>query len=279
MRIILSRKGFDGRTGGFPSPIMPCGRLLSLPIPVTANGEYGIPYADLKFDGQPLTEVINQLSNGRFNYPQAHLDPDLDRDRYTRKNSWRPVFGQIGKAQSHLANQGVGKGDLFLFYGWFNEDGHDRHVIFGWLHIGDCCEVKACQHQDEFPLWLHYHPHIVNRALGNYTNNNIYIAADRLILEGLSVPGAGTFPCFKRSLQLTDPKEIRRRYWRLPSWFYPFGQPSRRPLSYHCNRNNWTTNNDHVILKSACPGQEFVLDTEDYPEAIEWLKGLFEDFC
>jgi hypothetical protein len=33
MRIILSRKGFDTEYGQMPSPIMPDGTLLSLPIP------------------------------------------------------------------------------------------------------------------------------------------------------------------------------------------------------------------------------------------------------
>ncbi len=33
MKIILSRKGFDGTYGGYPSPIFPDGRMLSMPIP------------------------------------------------------------------------------------------------------------------------------------------------------------------------------------------------------------------------------------------------------
>jgi len=33
MKIILSRKGFDSEAGGYPSPILPDGTMLSLPIP------------------------------------------------------------------------------------------------------------------------------------------------------------------------------------------------------------------------------------------------------
>ena len=33
MKVILSRKGFDSSNGGCPSPILPDGTLLSLPIP------------------------------------------------------------------------------------------------------------------------------------------------------------------------------------------------------------------------------------------------------
>ena len=33
MKVILSRKGFDSCYGGHPSPILPDGRMISLPIP------------------------------------------------------------------------------------------------------------------------------------------------------------------------------------------------------------------------------------------------------
>ena len=33
MKIILSRKGFDAEAGGFASPILPDGTMVSLPIP------------------------------------------------------------------------------------------------------------------------------------------------------------------------------------------------------------------------------------------------------
>lgn len=55
----------------------------------------------------------------------------------------------MGSAQSHLANEGVGVGDVFLFFGWFREveqqQGRWRyarralniHSLFGWLQVGD----------------------------------------------------------------------------------------------------------------------------------------------
>ncbi|OHB74932.1 MAG: hypothetical protein A2Z25_18410 [Planctomycetes bacterium RBG_16_55_9] len=156
-------------------------------------------------------------------------------------------------------------------------------MIFGWLQVGKTIDVS----RDEIPNWLQYHPHVVNFNGGvqGYTNNNmIYVAADQLILgnENFGVRGAGTFPCFKSSSQLTDPGRSMR-CWRLPNWFYPSfdssGQPQRTPLTYHKKQESWETHNDHVILKTTSPGQEFVFDTEEYPEAIEWLKSLFEDCC
>jgi len=294
MKIILSRKGFDAGAGGFASPIMPCGRLLSLPIPVTPtqmeNGEVGIPYADLRFDGQPVSEIINQLSRGRFDVNRpSHLDPDLDRDRYEpREQGWKQTFGQQDRWQTHLRSKEVGEDDLFLFFGRFRrtkyensqlkyvppkKGGKDIHIIFGWLQVGG---KPLAVNGDDIPDWLHYHPHIVNGGI--YPNNTIYIAAEHLTLDGhnLSRRGAGTFPCFKPSLQLSDPRGPMGR-WRLPKWFYP--TPPKPPLSCHDNLERWAADDDHTFLQSVPIGQEFVFDTERYPEAIDWLKGLFENCC
>ena len=282
MKIILSRKGLDsGFKGAKPSPILPCGKLLSIPIPVTpkqkAKGEDGIFYNDMRFNGQPIREIIDQLHNYKFDYEKAHLDPDLDRERYPRKESWRQVFGQTGNAQSHLHNQHVGVGDLFLFFGWFehttrNENGKlqylrpkkDLHVIFGWLQVGNILYVN----QDKIADWLQYHPHIVNKNKGKYRNNNtIYIAPDNLTLHGhnLSVSGAGTFPCFKDSLQLTALQECKS-HWSLPEWL--------------CKENihgNWPCRDKQAPFDSGGRGQEFVFNMPDSPEAFEWYKTLFKN--
>ena len=59
MKIILSRKGFDSGSGGCPSPILPDGRLISLPIPV--EGER-LSYGDLSFDkGASYFDIMNTL--------------------------------------------------------------------------------------------------------------------------------------------------------------------------------------------------------------------------
>ncbi len=286
MKIILSRKGFDGNTGGFASPILPCGRLLSLPIPVTPsqmeNGEAGIPYADLRFDGRPLTEIISQLSNAQFNYPQAHLDPDIDRDRVeNRREGWRPAFGQVRSAQTLLKD--VDKEDLFLFFGWFHHTtlttngqlryqrpGRDLHVAFGWLQVGQRFHPVT---KKDCPPGLEDHLHVRNAdAYGYGPTNTIYIAADELMVSGqrLGVRGAGIFPCFKSPLQLTDPKEEARSHWSLPKW-----------LCKEQNHGPWACREGHVPFDSHRRRQEFVFDVPEpnKPEVMKWLKGLFEDCC
>ena len=44
MKIVLSRKGFDSAAGGVASPILPDGKMLSLPIPDRSSP---ITYADI----------------------------------------------------------------------------------------------------------------------------------------------------------------------------------------------------------------------------------------
>ena len=273
MKVILSRKGFDDSTGGFASPIMPSGQLLSLPIPVKKKGEKGISYDKLIFNEQPVSEIIQQLSNGRFNCKQqAHLDPDLDRERYKRVQGWRPVFGQQNGAQTYLENRGVKEGDLFLFFGWFkqakyNDNGELKYVrgaknlhgIFGWLQIDKILDVE----KDKIPDWLDYHLHVVNSKI--YTNNKIYIAKRHLTLDGLShKDGGGVFPKFKPPLQLTAQGEKARSHWSLPKWLI---------------EGAWECRDGHLPFLSGGRQQEFVFDLPDknIPKLIAWLKELLED--
>jgi hypothetical protein len=62
VNIILSRKGFDSGYGGWASPILPDGRMLSLPISAS-NGL--VSYEDLSAgDGVSYLEIMHQLRHG-----------------------------------------------------------------------------------------------------------------------------------------------------------------------------------------------------------------------
>ena len=86
---------------------------------------------------------------------RVHLDPDIDRSADNRLPGWRPSLGQTGAAQTHLDGQGVGPGDVFLFFGWFREveavsrnwryvpRAPDLHVMFGWLEVGAVIPVGS----------------------------------------------------------------------------------------------------------------------------------------
>lgn len=282
MKIILSRKGFDQSDGGIPSPIFPDGTLLSLPV----QDDWGpVRYDQIRVqaEGRDLTagKVLSDLSEGtRETYrgnEGVHLDPDLRASALRRCAGWRPLFGPGSKVQGHLDENGVKKGDLFLFFGWFRQiewshgklsykpNARDLHVIFGWLKVGEVWPVG--QGNVALPAWAQYHPH----AAYNYgPSNTIYAAVDGL-------GGGGAFPSFLNQLQLTAPDASTRSVWRLPLWFYRDNRPQ---LTCHPQRQlangrmRWEARDDHVRLTSVGRGQEFVLDTDYYPEARLWAEDI-----
>lgn len=290
MKIILSRKGFDSSHGGVPSPIFEDGRLFSLPIPYKRDRT---SFANLRFGRTNVGDLVEDLTfyrrerraRTRRNH-KCHLDPDLRREALpTRLSGWNPAFGQMDKAQTHLVNEGVDDGDLFLFFGWFkrveNRDGlfrfrkgsPDVHVMFGWLQVGDIYGPFPAS--VKLPKWVKSHPH----ASYQETQNRIYVARDRLHLDGVTraLPGGGVFRKFHEDLRLTAPDQPRRSHWQLPKWMYPFEREGTRPLSFHRDKDLWQPSGNWVLLDTVSPGQEFVLNCDNYPEEKmnQWLGRIF----
>jgi hypothetical protein len=282
MKIIFSRKGFDTANGRRPSPIFPDGRMVSLPIPDPLSQ---ITYGDISFEEMNLGALASDLTNGRISAQDyAHLDPDLNVNSIPRQEGWCPLFGQTNAAQGHLENQGVGVGDLFLFFGLYREatqvngqytwvrGSTMKHVIWGWMQVDHVLPING---QAPFLDWASYHPHYQRP---NEPNNSLYLSAPQLTLGGNQIhqEGAGVFSAFNHSRQLTVPEVRTPSLWRLPNWFYPEVGPRRLwPLSYHSDMDRWTLEGDHVKLQTVGIGQEFVLDSNFYPEAIDWVSGLF----
>jgi hypothetical protein len=283
MKIILSRKGFDSSTGKVASPILPSGKLCSLPIPETLTSENPLRYQDILYDGQSLGKLVHELTRGKIApATPAHLDPDINIASVPRLPGWKAVFGQADAAESHLQNQGVGAGDVFLFYGWFRrveqcagmyryvQDAPDLHVIFGWLQIEQRIPVAQ---RSRIPSWAGDHAHC--RRVQPPALDSLYVATERITLPGITLnkPGAGIFAQYAPSLCLTNQEPYdSRRIWRLPHWMSP--APGRSALTYHPHLKHWETQADHVLLRSAGRGQEFVLDCAEYPEAVAWLANL-----
>jgi len=282
MKIILSRKGFDSGYGGCASPIFPDGRLLSLPIPAR---DAPTRYADLLYDEHSVGNLVSDLSRRKI-VPDAntHLDPDLHAAVMERRDGWLPAFGQTGAAQSHLASHAIGPGDLFLFFGWFRNvdkgssgwryqpNALDLHVLFGWMQVGEVLDVgpNAAAFLQSHP-WLDRHPHMHGERSAN---NTIYIASSELRINGLSgkYSGGGIFRSIRPNLVLTASNQKRRSLWNLPACFDPEG---RQPLSYHRCPSRWTKNADGTLhLQSVGKGQEFVLDTTEYPDVQKWVVSL-----
>lgn len=285
MKIILSRKGVDARNGGVPSPILPDGKAQSLPIPEKSPlVRQGVVYNDLQSGGVSLGQLIHELSNGRLPATTVvHLDPDLHAETCRRLPGWRPLFGQEGAAQGHLAKQGVGVGDLFLFFGWFRQaeqvngryrfvrHAPDIHLLFGWLQVGEVWHIgPQARHT---PTWAAPHPHLLGRKT---VNNTVYVACDHLNLDNRlqPCPGAGAFAQYQPTHKLTADHHTRT-FWQLPPWFRP--RNGRFPLTYHQLTSRWQPTPDNTYLQTVPIGQEFVLDTADYPEAIAWVLSLLQN--
>ena len=279
MKIIFSRKGFDSSSGGVPSPIFPDGRILSLPIP---DKQSPVHYQDIRWYEYDLGTIVSDLTHGKVPASYfAHLDPDLNHKTLPRSDKWVPLFGQTGSAQGHLRNNNVTIGDIFLFFGLFRDihikAGHlswnigstPRHVMWGWLQVGQIIPVDSCDREEL--TWAQYHPHFHRPP---ERNNTLYVTREDLELPNMDIqkPGAGVFEYFNPKLQLTVPESSRASLWSLPKWFYP--GDDRRPLSYHGDLKRWESTDTATILNVVSRGQEFVLECEDYPESVEWLLDI-----
>lgn len=280
MKIIFSRKGFDSGSGRAPSPIFPDGKMLSLPIP---DKKSVIAYEDITWNNYNVGEIVESITKGKIapNY-RAHLDPDLNHSSIPRHQDWRPIFGQVGAAQGHLRNQEVGAGDLFLFFGLFQDAIIDngkvklkpksspKHIIWGWFQVETSIAVDQI---DRFQYaWALYHPHFYREPS---KSNTIYFAKKMLDIPSLdknNISGAGTFSKFSRKLQLTA-DESRLSVWKLPLWMFPSNGISK--LSYHRDLERWQKRKGYALLQTVSKGQEFVYDCSYSPEAMQWISSLF----
>ena len=282
MKIIFSRKGFDSASGGKPSPILPDGRMVSLPIP---DKDSSIRYSDISWQEFNLGSLVSDLTNGKIPASYfAHPDPDLCSDNLPRLPEWRPIFGQTGAAQGHLRNNGVTLGDIFLFFGLFHHvtfcsgkiewtnDTPSRHVLWGWLQIDEILTVNNCDH-DRYK-WAEYHPHFHRNK---ETNNTVYVGKKHLILPGLGneeLAGAGIFSRYSDQLQLTAPSATTPSLWELPQCLYP--RNGRPPLTYHGDLTRWQQTEQSTKLRTVARGQEFILNCDAYPESIGWLNVILK---
>ena len=292
MKIILSRKGLDSATGRWTSAVLPDGRIAWVPIP--ADRRSRTRYRDVHHGptGQNLGDLVGDLCGPTFR-PQnfCHLDPDLDPRSLERKPGWRPVFGQTGAAQSHLDNEAVGPGDLFLFFGLFRnrapagaetdtrrtKAGRLEHRIFGWLQIAEHIRIgEDLETARQLRPWLADHPHTVRGPWG--ANNTVYVATDHLEVPGVApdTPGGGLFEYAGESLRLTKPNETRPSRWLVPDFMIDSDGKPRS--SYHRNaRRAHRSTGSLFELTSVARGQEFVADIEDVrTDADRWIEELFK---
>lgn len=234
MRIIFSRKGFDSSAGGGPSPIV-AGRPISLPIPagaasVTTYGALG------------LGDHAARASRGRLGAEDlCHHDPMF-------LAGGTCAFGQCGAAQTHLERQGVGLGDVFLFFGLFAEEqtGEPHHRIFAYMRVEEIIPLAGGAPEDMASIG---HPH----ALAMHHKNDVIWRG-----EGVQANRASDI------LRLTVP-DGPPSLWNRPAWL------KRGGLSYHDRTDRWLPSRR---LRSVARGQEFVADIGRRKAPRAWLDQV-----
>ncbi len=234
-----------------------------------------IRYGDLKWRGRYLGDVVAKLTRGkqRSDY-RAHLDPDLRKDICRRQAGWQPTLGQHRAAQGHLRNQGVGVGDLFLFWALFRAvddelkwKGRPEHHIWGWFQVGAVAPVdEVVRPGGKQWRWARKHPHL---AFPPDRTNTLYVASKRSTLPGnlrVALPGSGAFDFVDGVRRLTAPESKKPSEWSLPGGFLSKGRP---PLSYHPSSDRWSKRGDRVNLLCVAKGQELA-----QPGPIPRANGL-----
>lgn len=278
MKIVLSRKGFDSVSGGMPSPIMPDGTLLTIPIPDTKGSDVeDLPtYHDLVYEGKTYYEIIRELNPNiaeKLKNSKCHVDPDLN-NRYSKKiNDWKPAFGQHGIQQLHLKKNEVEIGDVFLFYGWFRQTEFDKdgklkfvtarkdktvnkHIIFGYMEIGE-----VLTNEEDILSGYCYHPHAIN----TYTDNNVLYLPKSVLSFDNDKKGCGIL-AYAPIRQLTK-EGHKRSEWNLPKCF------ENVEISYHEKDSyGWVEGEDY--FKAAYRGQEFVVKSNVSEDMMKWLKEV-----
>ena len=160
------------------------------------------------------------------------------------------LFGQCGAAQTHLANRGVGVGDVFLFFGLFREEGGDpHHRIFGFLEIERIVHLTDTVPEE---LVEQAHPH----ALALHANNDV-------IYSGRGTQARRASEALRLTVAEGPPS-----LWNRPAWL------KRGGLSYHDREDRWLRGGR---LKSVARGQEFVADIGRKTAPRAWLAEIIRE--
>jgi len=282
MRIILSRKGWDSTAGGRPNLIFDdTGEMIMLPIP-ESRGAFtcaGLRLSrDEKFNDRlhAALSAYNPLVSD--NGCKCHPDPNIV-NLFGRDN-FRGSIGQVDQSQSHLHNQGIKKGDVFVFFGLFRhaslgDDGRltikperSKHSMFGYLQIGEvifpqCIGEKEREDYEHRYSWLSDQPHWNDEKYKDKKANNcIYVAAERCSFNK-TLRGWGTFS-YDHELDLTMGGCEQRTHWDIPEKLKGLN------ITYCKGMIN------NKYFKAAARGQEFVI--EDDEKAAEWAEELIKKF-
>ena len=282
MKIIFSRKGFDNASGGFPSLIFPNTQCFSIPIPGKLNK---IKYSDLNFEYEEDTiqKILNNITHEhikvkgnkkRCDYSQikfhCHNDPMI-----IHTDSYKGMaLGQSGAALGHLEKQGVKKGDLFLFYGLFQDieksenawrykkDSKPVHLIYACMKIDEVISVDSRENIIKKYPFLKNHPHLDEEFMIKEKKSKIYIGEEFQIFNFAK----------KRVLTNLD------RYSGVANWKIPLDFDFSSEISYI---KSVDIENGFAYLSHRGYGQEFVfnidkLSSKNKGKVLEYLNKILK---
>ena len=136
-------------------------------------------------------------------------------------------------------------------------DSHGRHIVFGWLEVGEVVKELPLRHDLSF---LKYHPH-VSFFEQEVKPNRIYVSSK----SGLK---AGLFSTESDGVVLTQ-EGGRRSQWLLDEAFESLFL--ERDLTYHGNEVRWDREDEKIRLQAVSRGQEFVFDGDRHPGAKNYF--------
>lgn len=211
-------------------------------------------------------------------FSEAHVDPDLNKSILKdRPSNWRGLFGQSGGAQATLHNENVREGDIFLFFGCFQEatklngkwkyvnNSPEIHSIFGYLEVDKVYDISA---GDSVPEWAEYHPHIKNKEDYGQQRNSVYMATNTFSKDP-SKPGWGTFE-YNTKLTLTKSGAKLKSIWELPPCF------KNEAGNFKQANKDWKINElGNVEFQQIGRGSQEVFFSEN-PEVIAWVETLIK---
>ena len=262
MKIILSRKGFDSTAGGFASPVFPDGTLFSIPIP-SKSDKFTYSNLNFKCENDSISKILNDLTSKKIHsgkwrecdYGGSKFHCHYDPMPYSSEDFTGIAFGQYGRTESHLRKQGIKKGDIFLFYGWFRKvkkvdnrwqytsDALDIHLIWSYMEVGEILKIDTVEEKQKV---LNIYPFLENHAhmyISENVQNSIYLSKKHRYFK------------YDEIRCLTDLKDYKgRAKWRLPNYF-------NHSEAFTFLKDLQKDNND-VIISHRGYGQEFVLDLE-----------------
>ena len=305
MKVILSKKGLDSTYGGYAIDLdrmldKTHNKMLYIPMPMLDNkDDKGRKYKDIQSNycnGSTFLELYKKFANDKAKIKVrgktydiddknifCHPDPyilelykhetlsSFDKTKEFASHSISQgvsSFGQAGKAISHLNGQGVGEGDLFLFYSSYKRNNKYIHAIWGYLEVGKVIECSELSDDDK-NFWLNQlgdQPH--KSVIATPCADIIYVAKEGNLSFNPKFPSSGLFD-YNKNLVLTKPDQPCRTLWCIPklsgvvpSW------------------NSGRAFNEHGELMVTPCAQEFVLPAKgfDNGDKVEkWVKSLFSD--